>query len=43
MATLVYEQHKEKGIRWEEFITMPNLGDYDPFWSMETIGLRKFK
>ena len=42
-ATLVFEQLKTKGITWEEFVKMPNLGDYDPFWSMETLGLDKFK
>lgn len=42
-ATLVYQQLKELGVGWEEFIARPNLGDYDPFAYMEFMGLEKFK
>lgn len=42
-ATLVYQQLKDQGVKWADFIQVPNLGDYDPFWAMETIGLDKFR
>lgn len=42
-ANLVYDQIKDKGITWQEFVKTLNLGDFDPFWSMETLGLRKFQ
>lgn len=42
-ANLVYDQLKGKGITWKEYVKTLNLGDFDPFWSMETIGLRKFQ
>lgn len=42
-ATLVYQQIKDKGVRWQDFVSIPNLGDYDPFWNMESIGLDTFK
>jgi len=42
-ANLVFDQLKQKGITWQEFVKTLNLGDFDPFWSMETLGLRKFQ
>jgi hypothetical protein len=42
-ANMVYDQLKDKGITWKAYVKTLNLGDFDPFWSMETLGLRKFQ
>lgn len=42
-ATLVYQQIKDRGITWDQFVREPNLGDYDPFYVMESIGLAQFE
>lgn len=42
-ANLIYDQLKGKGITWKEYVKTLNLGDFDTFWSMETIGLHKFQ
>ncbi len=42
-ANLVYDQLKAKGITRQEYMKTLNLGDFDPFWSMEELGLDKFQ
>ncbi len=42
-ANLVFQQLKEKGVKWSDFAEDLDLSDYDTFWDMEVIGLDKFQ